>query len=151
MAVIAAVSNVLDTDPLELDPLHDTIDTDALDDLVRCRGPPNEPVDVSFTVEGHKITVFSEWGGNAHHRTPNGPPARPSESRANDYRRDAALVRSGVARRTEALLRRAYDSDLEIEGGWDCRNGTDYPDWDVIVTEVRKNEVPKQEIPATDE
>jgi hypothetical protein len=60
MAVIAAVSNVLDTDPLELDPLHDTIDTDALDDLVRCRGPPNEPVDVSFTVEGHKITVFSD-------------------------------------------------------------------------------------------
>lgn len=60
MAVIAAVSNVLDTDPLELDPLHDTIDTDALDDLVHCRGPPDEPVDVSFTVEGHEITVFSD-------------------------------------------------------------------------------------------
>lgn len=60
MAVIAAVSNVLDTDPLELDPLHDTIDTGALDDLFRCRGPPNEPVDVSFTVEEHEITVFSD-------------------------------------------------------------------------------------------
>ncbi|MGQ3412940.1 hypothetical protein ACT4ML_11845 [Natrinema sp. LN54] len=49
----------------------------------------------------------------------------------------------------QALLRRAYDSELEIEGGWDCRNGTDYPDWDVIVTEVRKNE--EREIPSTNE
>ncbi|WP_226039731.1 HalOD1 output domain-containing protein [Natrinema sp. DC36] len=44
IAVVAAVSNGLDTDPLELDPLHDTIDTDSLTDLVRHRGPPNEPV-----------------------------------------------------------------------------------------------------------
>jgi|AntDeeMinimDraft_6_1070357.scaffolds.fasta_scaffold14841_2 regulator of protease activity HflC (stomatin/prohibitin superfamily) len=66
---------------------------------------------------------------------------------------DETLPSSEAELRAElrALLRRAYDSDLEIEGGWDCRNGTDYPDWDVIVTEVRKNEVPKQEIPATDE
>ncbi|ELY65691.1 hypothetical protein [Natrinema versiforme] len=49
----------------------------------------------------------------------------------------------------KALLRRAYDSDLEIEGGWDCRNGTEYPDWDVIITEVRKNEEP--ESPSTNE
>ncbi|PGF16085.1 hypothetical protein CP556_08120 [Natrinema sp. CBA1119] len=59
MAVVAAVSNVLDTDPLELDPLHNTIDTDALDDLVRCRDSSNEPVSVSFTVEGHEITALS--------------------------------------------------------------------------------------------
>jgi|AntDeeMetagen681_2_1112603.scaffolds.fasta_scaffold00305_13 hypothetical protein len=59
MAVVAAVSNVLDTDPLELDPLHDTIDTDALDDLIRCRDPPNEPIGVSFTIEGFEITALS--------------------------------------------------------------------------------------------
>ena len=28
----------------------------------------------------------------------------------------------------------------DIEGGWDCRNGRDYPDWDVLITEVEKSE-----------
>ena len=42
----------------------------------------------------------------------------------------------------KALLRRAYANGIDVEGGWDCRNGTEHPDWDVIVTEVEKNEEP---------
>lgn len=38
------------------------------------------------------------------------------------------------------LLRRAHESGVNVEGGWDCRNGTGYPDWDVVVTEVTKND-----------
>ncbi|WP_226482050.1 HalOD1 output domain-containing protein [Natrinema amylolyticum] len=59
MAVIAAVSNVLSVDPVELDPLHYTVDTDALDELVRRRDTPHGSVDVSFTIEGCEITVSS--------------------------------------------------------------------------------------------
>ena len=40
----------------------------------------------------------------------------------------------------KSLLRRAYTNGIDVEGGWDCRNGVEHPDWDVIVTEVRKNE-----------
>ncbi len=40
----------------------------------------------------------------------------------------------------KALLRRAHASGIDVEGGWECRNGSDHPDWDVIVTEVEKNE-----------
>ena len=40
----------------------------------------------------------------------------------------------------KALLRRAYDNGIDVEGGFDCRNGVEHPDWDVIVTEVAKNE-----------
>ena len=40
----------------------------------------------------------------------------------------------------KSLLCRAYDNGLDIEGGWDCRNGDEYPDWDVLVTEVQKSE-----------
>lgn len=43
----------------------------------------------------------------------------------------------------KALLRRAYDNGIDVEGGWECRNGVEHPDWDVIVTEVRKNEDPE--------
>ncbi len=39
----------------------------------------------------------------------------------------------------KALLRRAHESGLNVEGGFECRNGAEHPDWDVIVTEVEKN------------
>ncbi|WP_185903309.1 hypothetical protein [Halonotius terrestris] len=37
-----------------------------------------------------------------------------------------------------ALLRQAADAGVGIEGGWDCRNGGDHPDWDVVITELEK-------------
>ncbi|WP_144796849.1 hypothetical protein [Halorubrum depositum] len=38
-----------------------------------------------------------------------------------------------------ALLRRAHEEGVDVEGGWDCRNGSEHPDWDVVVSEVRKS------------
>lgn len=40
----------------------------------------------------------------------------------------------------QTLLRSAHEEGIDVEGGWDCRNGSDHPDWDVIVSEVRKSE-----------
>lgn len=40
----------------------------------------------------------------------------------------------------KSLLRRAHTSGVDVEGPWDCRNGSEHPDWDVIVTEVQKPE-----------
>jgi len=40
----------------------------------------------------------------------------------------------------QALLRRAYENGLDVEGAFECRNGVEQPDWDVIVTEVEKND-----------
>jgi len=40
----------------------------------------------------------------------------------------------------KALLLRAYENGVDPEGGFECRNGTEHPDWDVVVTEVEKNE-----------
>jgi hypothetical protein len=39
----------------------------------------------------------------------------------------------------KTLFRQAYDGGLNVEGGWECRNGDGYPDWDVLVTEVKKD------------
>lgn len=39
-----------------------------------------------------------------------------------------------------SLLLRAYDHGIDVEGGWECRNGDEHPDWDVIVAELEKNE-----------
>lgn len=38
------------------------------------------------------------------------------------------------------LLRSAHDSGVNVEGGWECRNGTAYPDWDVDITELVTND-----------
>lgn len=40
----------------------------------------------------------------------------------------------------QSLLRRAHENGVDVEGGWDCRNGTEHPDWDIVVTEVQKVE-----------
>lgn len=37
-------------------------------------------------------------------------------------------------------LLRAYEGGLNVEGGFECRNGVEHPDCDVIVTEVEKND-----------
>ena len=37
-----------------------------------------------------------------------------------------------------ALVRRAHEAGVDVEGGWECRNGEGRPDWDVVVTEVVK-------------
>ena len=40
----------------------------------------------------------------------------------------------------KSLLQRAHANGVDVEGGWECRNGSEYPDWDIIVTAVRKTE-----------
>lgn len=40
----------------------------------------------------------------------------------------------------QSLLLRAYESGLDVEGGFECRNGPGHPDWDVIITEVEKSD-----------
>ena len=40
----------------------------------------------------------------------------------------------------KALLLRAYENGINVEGAFECRNGVEHPDWDVVVTEVEKNE-----------
>lgn len=59
MAVIATLSEVMDADPVELDPLYSTVDPDALDALVRVRTGTEGDINVTFTHEDHAITVSS--------------------------------------------------------------------------------------------
>lgn len=39
----------------------------------------------------------------------------------------------------QALLRRAHTSGIDVDGAFECRNGVEHPDWDVIATEVEKD------------
>ena len=59
MAVVAALSEAIDVDPSDLEPLNESVDTDALDALVRVRGAMNGDVHVTFTHEERVITVYS--------------------------------------------------------------------------------------------
>lgn len=34
------------------------------------------------------------------------------------------------------LLQRAHENGIDVRGGWACQNGSDQPDWDIVVTEV---------------
>lgn len=54
-------------------------------------------------------------------------------------------TRSDLNAELKSLLRRAYANEIDIEGGWECLNHDDHPNWDVIVTEVRKKQTQKQD------
>lgn len=56
IAVIGALSEVLGTGPTDIEPLYETIDTDALDEIVHPRAAIAD-VEVSFILEGHNVTV----------------------------------------------------------------------------------------------
>jgi len=59
MAVIATLADAMDTDPVELNPLHSTVDPEALDALAQVRNEMNGDVHITFTHEGHDIRVHS--------------------------------------------------------------------------------------------
>jgi len=59
MAVIATLADLMDTDPVDLRPLHSTVDPDALDALVEVRNGTTGDVQITFTHEGHQICVHS--------------------------------------------------------------------------------------------
>lgn len=40
----------------------------------------------------------------------------------------------------KSLLRRAHENGVDVQGGWECRNGAEHPDWDVLISEVEKND-----------
>ncbi|MFD1565565.1 HalOD1 output domain-containing protein [Haloarchaeobius amylolyticus] len=59
MAVIATLADVMDTDPVDLIPLHSTVDPEELDSFVRVRNGANGDTYSAFTHESHAITVHS--------------------------------------------------------------------------------------------
>lgn len=59
VAVVSALAVVTDTDPTTVDPLHETVDTDALDALLARNPVDGCDISVAFTVDGHDVTVTS--------------------------------------------------------------------------------------------
>jgi hypothetical protein len=59
MAVVEAVATAEGVDPIELNPLNDTIDPDALDALFASTGPRGDASvgEVSLHFGGHHVTV----------------------------------------------------------------------------------------------
>ncbi|WP_368407736.1 HalOD1 output domain-containing protein [Halorussus amylolyticus] len=49
----------MDADPVELNPLHSTVDPDALDALICVRTGTDGDIHVTFAHEDHAITVYS--------------------------------------------------------------------------------------------
>lgn len=59
VAVVGAVAAVAGTDPLELRPLRESVDSDALDDLFArtCGGTSRESGRIEFLFEGYRVVV----------------------------------------------------------------------------------------------
>jgi hypothetical protein len=58
-AVVGAVSTAADEDPLNIEPLHSTVDPDALDALFSGKRHGEGDAHARFPVAGHSVTVSS--------------------------------------------------------------------------------------------
>ncbi|WP_224337586.1 HalOD1 output domain-containing protein [Haloprofundus halobius] len=56
-AVVLAVAEARNVDPLELDPLYDVIDPDALDAIFSSAGPTDNSMELDFEMAGCQVTV----------------------------------------------------------------------------------------------
>ncbi len=61
-AVISTVAEAADTDPLDMEPLHNTVDIDALDALLSPHSARDGDRHISFRYHDHDVTV-SSYGG----------------------------------------------------------------------------------------
>lgn len=59
ISIVSAVAAATDQDPVEMEPLANVIDTDALDVLVSSDNPDSNLVHISFVYEGTHVTVDS--------------------------------------------------------------------------------------------
>jgi hypothetical protein len=54
------VANALDVDPLDIDPLYESIDPDALNDLFRDPAQSFSERRVEFTIQGCDVVVYGD-------------------------------------------------------------------------------------------
>lgn len=53
-------------------------------------------------------------------------------------RPDEPTTQEALDEALQTLLQQAHENGIDVQGGWECRNGDSYPDWDVVITEVEK-------------
>lgn len=58
LRIIDALADATDTDPLELDPLYDVVDPEALDRFLEA--DPTGEATVQFSYHGHSVAVRSD-------------------------------------------------------------------------------------------
>lgn len=60
MAVISAVSDATDQSPIDMEPIADVIDPDAVDALIDTDPNTRSPVTITFPYQEYEIAVSSE-------------------------------------------------------------------------------------------
>ena len=127
-AIVEAVAAATGRDPGTLSPLDEHVDTEALASLLaHGSDPDDERPRVSFGYEGVDVTV--DAGGGITVRADDTGPERAPLEPTTDAELSAMLG---------DLLRGAFRNGLSVQGGWEARNGPEYPDWDVVVTLMEK-------------
>ncbi|OVE83619.1 HalOD1 output domain-containing protein [Natronolimnobius baerhuensis] len=57
LRIVDALAAVTDTDPLDLDPLYNVVDPEALDQIVNSDGDQVDHLSVQFVYDGHDVQV----------------------------------------------------------------------------------------------
>lgn len=57
--LVIAIADVADAEPLELEPLYETVDPDTVNDFVESGAAPDVGGHIKFTFEGYDVTIHA--------------------------------------------------------------------------------------------
>ena len=127
-AIVESVADATGRDPADVAPPERYVDSETLDALVASGGDGDgADISVSFALDCAEVTLDSDGMLEV----------RPVGAECD---RDASRPRSDpeLNARLGELLDVAFESGVDVLGGWEIRNGPGVPDWDVHVTELSK-------------
>lgn len=128
-AIIETVATAKGLEPTDLPPLIDSVDPDAIDNLVERSASNDRYIRVSFAYDG--VTVGIESNGEIKVQIDEEAVETPKFSPQTDLELNAEL---------KQLLAESARNGISVCGGWAIRNGPELPDWDIHITQVTKSD-----------
>jgi hypothetical protein len=124
--VVDAIAAMQERNSESVEAADTMVNPDALDRLFEpLRGSPQRDADgrVEFTLDGYKVRVT--WNGDV-------TVQRDSE----DQNRGEIPTEEGFEVELARLIREAEANGVRVDGGWACKDDSEYPEWGIEIYEV---------------
>lgn len=124
--IVEAIAAMQNTDPGDVEGLETVVDSDAIDRLFEPRREAhrrNGAGHIRFELDGYDVRVT--WDGDVSIR-------RDDAYSDEDEITTEAAFEGELAR----LIRQAEANGVAVDGGWACKDDSEYPEWGIEIYEV---------------
>jgi hypothetical protein len=124
--IVDAIAAMQETDSGDVEPLETVVDPDAMDRLFEPRREARRrdgEGHIRFDLDGYDVRVT--WSGDV-------------SIRRDDASQDKGEITTEAAFEGELarLIREAEANGIPVDGGWACKDDSEYPEWGIEIYEV---------------